>query len=56
MNTDGMKTVPFMRTAYRKEHIMNDIMKFADREEFREWLSRHCRSDEGVWLLFGIRI
>ncbi|MDE6844851.1 MAG: YdeI/OmpD-associated family protein [Lachnospiraceae bacterium] len=32
---------------------MNDIMEFADREEFREWLSEHCQSSAGVWLLFG---
>ena len=28
-------------------------MKFAGREEFREWLSRHCESKAGIWLLFG---
>lgn len=32
---------------------MNDIMKFADREEFRNWLQENCMSDIGVWLLFG---
>lgn len=32
---------------------MNDIMEFANREEFRKWLIDHCRSDDGVWLLFG---
>lgn len=32
---------------------MSDIMEFADREAFRKWLSAHCMSDEGVWLLFG---
>jgi len=32
---------------------MNDILEFAGREEFREWLRNHCMSDEGVWLLFG---
>lgn len=32
---------------------MNDILEFADREEFRKWLSEHCQSNEGVWLLFG---
>lgn len=34
-------------------HIVSDIMQFADREAFRQWLSEHCRSDAGVWLLFG---
>ncbi len=32
---------------------MSDLLKFSDREEFRKWLSEHCLSDEGVWLLFG---
>lgn len=32
---------------------MSDILKFAVREEFRNWLQEHCLSDEGVWLLFG---
>lgn len=37
----------------KEEAIMNNIMEFADREEFRKWLYEHCRSNEGVWLLFG---
>ena len=32
---------------------MSDVMQFADREGFREWLSEHCLSSAGVWLLFG---
>lgn len=32
---------------------MNDIMEFADREEFRRWLYENCLSNAGVWLLFG---
>lgn len=32
---------------------MSDIMEFADREEFRAWLSEHCQSSAGIWLLFG---
>lgn len=32
---------------------MNEIIKFTDRHEFREWLKTHCLSEEGVWLLFG---
>ena len=32
---------------------MNDIMQFSGREEFRQWLTEHCLSDAGVWLLFG---
>lgn len=32
---------------------MNDILTFADREEFRKWLSDNCLTSEGVWLLFG---
>ena len=32
---------------------MSDVMEFADREEFRQWLSDHYLSNAGVWLLFG---
>lgn len=32
---------------------MSDIMKFSSRAEFRSWLSEHCLSSPGVWLLFG---
>lgn len=32
---------------------MSDTMTFADREEFRQWLTDHCMSSAGVWLLFG---
>ena len=32
---------------------MSDIMKFSNREEFREWLSGNCLSEAGIWLLFG---
>ena len=32
---------------------MSDIMEFANREEFRNWLLEHCQSSVGVWLLFG---
>lgn len=32
---------------------MDKILRFADRESFREWLYGHCLSDDGVWLLFG---
>ena len=32
---------------------MGEPMLFADRGEFRAWLSRHCRTGAGVWLLFG---
>ena len=32
---------------------MDDIMKFADRKEFRKWLNDNCLSSGGVWLLFG---
>ena len=33
--------------------VVSDIMEFANREEFQKWLIDHCRSDDGVWLLFG---
>ncbi|MDE5680397.1 MAG: YdeI/OmpD-associated family protein [Lachnospiraceae bacterium] len=32
---------------------MSETIKFADREEFHEWLHKHCLSEEGIWLLFG---
>lgn len=32
---------------------MSEILEFANREEFRNWLSQHCLSSDGVWLLFG---
>ncbi len=32
---------------------MSDLLTFPDREAFRSWLSDHCTSEEGVWLLFG---
>ena len=32
---------------------MSDTMTFADRNEFRQWLTDHCMSSAGVWLLFG---
>ena len=32
---------------------MSDIMEFASRAQFREWLCEHCLSTDGVWLLFG---
>ena len=33
--------------------MMSELLEFADREEFRNWLSEHCLSSDGVWLLFG---
>lgn len=32
---------------------MDKMLQFSNREEFREWLSGHCMSSDGVWLLFG---
>lgn len=32
---------------------MDGIMAFSSREDFREWLSAHCLSTAGIWLLFG---
>lgn len=32
---------------------MSDVMEFAGREEFRNWLTEHCQSSAGIWLLFG---
>lgn len=42
-----------MKGKREKEHAISDIMEFANREEFRKWLSDHCLSNAGVWLLFG---
>lgn len=32
---------------------MSKLMEFSDREHFRKWLSDHCLSNEGIWLLFS---
>lgn len=32
---------------------MDNLMEFADRQAFREWLSLNCLSSGGIWLLFG---
>ena len=32
---------------------MSEILEFANRTEFRDWLSEHCLSTAGVWLLLG---
>ena len=32
---------------------MNEILEFASRNDFREWLRENCLSSAGVWLLFG---
>ncbi len=46
--------MPLADKASDKEgYIINEIMKFANREEFREWLREHCLSNDGIWLLFG---
>lgn len=30
---------------------MSERLQFADREEFRAWLSEHCQTHDGVWLV-----
>lgn len=32
---------------------MVEPLQFETREQFRSWLSKHCETHEGVWLLFG---
>ena len=32
---------------------MCEILKFADRAEFRNWLNIYCSSNYGVWILFS---
>lgn len=44
----------YLFESIRKEsHVVSDVMEFTNREEFRQWLSDHCLSNAGVWLLFG---
>ena len=31
----------------------SDFMQFSRREEFRDWLFKHCQSSAGIWLVFG---
>ena len=31
----------------------DDHLRFASREDFRDWLSGNCESSGGVWVLFG---
>ena len=37
----------------REGYIISETMKFTYREEFREWLCKHCQSKDGIWLLFS---
>lgn len=32
---------------------MEEVLAFSDREQFRNWLKDNCKSNGGVWLLFG---
>lgn len=32
---------------------MNELLEFSNRAEFRTWLTEHCLTSGGVWLLFG---
>ena len=32
---------------------MSEVLEFACRNDFRNWLRENCLSDAGVWLLFG---
>lgn len=32
---------------------MSEMMEFANREEFRNWLQAHSLSSTGIWILFG---
>lgn len=36
-------------------NIVSEILEFANRAAFREWLYKNGASSEGVWLLFGKR-
>lgn len=37
----------------KEGYIISETMKFDNRKEFREWLSEHCLTNDGIWLLFG---
>lgn len=37
----------------REENGLDEPLRFTTREEFRQWLEMRCRSEKGVWLLFG---
>ena len=41
------------RKNHRGGHIISELLKFTNREEFREWLCENCLSNDGIWLLFG---
>ena len=44
----------YLFESIRKEsYVVSDVMEFTNREEFRQWLSDHCLSNAGIWLLFG---
>ena len=32
---------------------MSDVLEFANREAFRDWLDKHSADNDGIWLLFG---
>lgn len=32
---------------------MENVLQFANRDDFRVWLQNNCTSEAGVWLLFG---
>lgn len=37
----------------KEERGVSEPLRFATREEFRQWLGEHCQTKDGVWLLFG---
>ncbi len=32
---------------------MSNVLEFANREMFRDWLDKHSADNDGIWLLFG---
>lgn len=44
---------PVDKVCVKRGYTMSEILRFANREEFRGWLREHCLSSAGVWLLFG---
>ncbi len=42
-----------LQNTNKEGHTISEPMKFANREEFHEWLRENCLSNDGIWLLFG---
>ena len=52
-NHESHGFVCFWRARDKEGYIINETIKFTNREEFRGWLHEHCLSNDGIWILFG---